>query len=62
MLRGLIRRQGGFSCSELVRRLLGGAERGARRLSLHPRREQPVFAAGISGTKGLSHAPAGSLR
>jgi len=61
---GLIRRQGGFSCSEPVqpRRLLGGEEQGARLLSLHPRREQPVFAAEISGTKGLSHTLAGSLR
>lgn len=61
---GLIRRQGGFSCSELVRlwRLLGGAERGAQLLSLRPRQEQPVFAAEINGMKGLSHTPAGSLR
>lgn len=60
---GLIRRQGGFSCSEPEQpgRPLGGAKRGAWLLSLHPRQEQPGFAAEISGTKGLSHTPAGSL-
>lgn len=61
---GLIRSQGGFSCSDPVQpwKLLRGAERGARLLLLRPRWEQPMFAAEISGTKGLSHMPAASLR